>query len=181
MKPIKEMTIAELAAFVGSHLKKKGIEVVLSGGACVSIYTDNKYVSMDLDLINTRFARRGVIIKAMEEIGFKEENRYFKHPHSNFYIEFPNGPLSVGKEPVKRVDEHRLSTGLLRIISPSDCVKDRLAGYYYWGDLQCLEQALMVAGTNQVDLQEIERWSKVEGKSREFNLFRNRTGVIESN
>ena len=42
MKSIKEMTNAELAAFVESHLRKNGIDVVLSGGACVS---------MDLDLI----------------------------------------------------------------------------------------------------------------------------------
>jgi len=44
MKSIKEMTNAELAAFVESHLRKKGIDVVLSGGACVSIYSSNRYV-----------------------------------------------------------------------------------------------------------------------------------------
>ena len=52
MKPIKEMTNAELAAFVESHLRERGIEVVLSGGACVSIYSNGKYVSSDLDLID---------------------------------------------------------------------------------------------------------------------------------
>ena len=51
MKPVSGMTIGELAAFVCSHLKKKGIEVVLSGGACVSIYTMNRYTSDDLDFI----------------------------------------------------------------------------------------------------------------------------------
>lgn len=52
MKSIKIMTNAELAAFIGSHLLERGIDVVLSGGACVSIYSNGKYVSMDLDLIN---------------------------------------------------------------------------------------------------------------------------------
>jgi len=51
MKSIKKMTNAELAAFIQSHLRNKGIDVVLSGGACVSIYSSNRYVSMDLDLI----------------------------------------------------------------------------------------------------------------------------------
>ena len=45
MKPINEMTQGELAAFVYSHLQESGIDVVLSGGAAVSIYTDNQYIS----------------------------------------------------------------------------------------------------------------------------------------
>ncbi len=45
------------------------------------------------------------------------------------FVEFPPGPLAVGVEPVKQVNELKFSTGMLRIISPTDCVKDRLAGY----------------------------------------------------
>jgi hypothetical protein len=129
MKSIKDMTNAELAAFIESHLLEKGIYVVLSGGACVSIYSSNKYVSMDLDLVNVRFAKRQDIRSAIQEIGFQEEGRHFKHPDTELLIEFPPGPLAVGEEPVKKVDEHKLPTGILRIISPTDCVKDRLAGY----------------------------------------------------
>ncbi len=58
MKHIKNMTQAELAAYVQSHLQEKGITVVLSGGATVSIYSANKYVSADVDLVNTNFADR---------------------------------------------------------------------------------------------------------------------------
>jgi hypothetical protein len=48
MKSIKDMTNTELAAFIESHLLEKGIYVVLSGGACVSIYSSNKYVSISM-------------------------------------------------------------------------------------------------------------------------------------
>ncbi|MFZ5453503.1 MAG: hypothetical protein ACOZF2_16715 [Thermodesulfobacteriota bacterium] len=75
------------------------------------------------------------------------------------FLEFPPGPPSVGKEPIKEVEVLRFSTGELRIISPTDCVKDRLAAYYHWGDRQSLEQAVLVAKDNQVDLDELERWS----------------------
>ncbi|MDF1527072.1 MAG: hypothetical protein P1S59_12500 [bacterium] len=34
-----------------NHLENKGIRVVLTGGSCVSIYSNNKYQSMDLDLV----------------------------------------------------------------------------------------------------------------------------------
>ena len=60
------------------------------------------------------------------------------------------------------------STGRLRLLSPTECVKDRLAAYYHWEDRQCLEQAAMVAAENQIDLDEIERWSASEGMSAEF-------------
>ncbi len=180
MKFIKEMTNAELAAFVESHLRNKGIEVVLSGGACVSIYSSNRYVSMDIDLINTRFAKRRKIRDAMTEIDFSVEGRYFKHPETEFFIEFPGGPLSVGDEPVKEIVEYKLDTGTLRMISPTDCVKDRLAGYYYWDDLQCLEQAVLVARSTDISMEEIERWSKVEGKLEDFKSFKERiTGLVK--
>jgi hypothetical protein len=62
----------------------------------------------------------------------------------------------------------KFETGILRIISPTDCVKDRLAAYFYWDDRQCLEQGVLVAKDNEIDLDEIERWSKQEGKLGEF-------------
>jgi hypothetical protein len=168
MKSIQEMTQAEVGAFVQSHLREKGIQVVLSGGASVAIYTNGKYVSQDIDLINVYSANRRAIRQAMKEIGFNEEGRYFKHPDSRFIIEFPPGPLTVGEEPVRQVDEIKFATGILRIISPTDCVKDRLAAYYHWGDQQCLVQARLVAEVQEVDLEEIRRWSRIEGKLAEF-------------
>ena len=172
MKSIKEMTQGELAALVQSNLREKGIDVVLSGGASVSIYSSDKYVSLDLDLVNPYFAKRRELQETMQEIGFHEEGRHFKHPDTRFFIEFPPGPLAVGVEPVKQVNELEFSTGILRIISPTDCVKDRLAGYYHWDDLQCLEQAVLVAQANRIDLEEIERWSEVEGKLDEFRRIK---------
>jgi hypothetical protein len=46
------MSIGELAAFVSSHLQRYGIEVVLYGDSCVSIYTQNKYASL-IDKLKT--------------------------------------------------------------------------------------------------------------------------------
>jgi hypothetical protein len=110
----------------------------------------------------------------MSELGFEEEGRYFKHSDTEFFIEFPPGPLTVGYESVKQVIEKEFSTGRLRIISPTDCVKDRLAAYYHWADRQSLAQAQLVAKENPVDLNEIKRWSTVEGKLDEFERIKDR-------
>jgi hypothetical protein len=173
-KPIGEMSAGEVAAYIYSYLKEHDIEVVLSGGACVTIYSENKYISEDLDFIESGITPRRKLKKILGEIGFFEENRYFKHPETSFFLEFPSGPLAVGREPVKETVLLQFSTGILRIISATDCVKDRLAAYYHWGDRQSLEQAVMVFKDNAVDLGEVERWSKAEGNLAKFQVIKNR-------
>jgi hypothetical protein len=67
----------------------------------------------------------------------------------------------------------KFSTGTLRMISPTDCIKDRLAAFYHWDDRQSLEQALMVTRAQEVDLLECRSWSEREGESGKFDVFMN--------
>ena len=166
------MSRLELAAFIADEFRRTN--VVLSGGSCVSIYSTEKYVSMDLDFVNAGFAKRKAIEEAMKALGFVEENRYFRHPDSALLVEFPPGPLGVGQEPVKQINEIATSTGVVRMISPTDCVKDRPAWYYHDNDLQCLEQAVLVAAAQVIDLDEIRRWSEGEGKADAFAAIKHR-------
>ena len=172
MKAIRDMTRLELAGLVSSEFQKNHINVVLSGGSCVSIYSEEKYVSLDLDFVNAGFTKRNRIRDVMKSLGFHEQNRHFRHPDTDLLVEFPPGPLGVGEEPVKQIDELETEAGVLRIISPTDCVKDRLTWYYHDDDIECLRQAVLVAKHNAVDLKEIARWSGVEGKSDEFSHIR---------
>jgi len=176
MKQIKNMSQAELAAYIQDSLQKDGIEVVLSGGSAASFYSNNKYVSKDLDLVNTGFAKRSKIKAGMEKLGFQEQGRYFVNPETEFFAEFPAGPLSVGEEPVKEISEFKLATGTLRVVSATDCVKDRLCAFYFWNDQQGLAQAVLVAKNQNVDLKEIKRWSAAEGKEREYETFKQKLG-----
>jgi len=170
------MSQSELAAYIQDTLQADGVNVVLSGGSAVSFYSSNKYVSKDLDLINASFAKRSKIKSVMEKIGFEEKGRYFINSDTKFFVEFPDGPLSVGEEPVKEVSEFELATGTLRILSPTDCVKDRLCAFYFWNDLQGLEQAVLVAKSQNIDLKEVERWSKAEDKEQEYEIFDKKLG-----
>mgnify|MGYP006298410697 CR=1 FL=1 len=74
----------------------------------------------------------------------------------------------------RKIDEIRVPTGILKIISPTDCVKDRLAWFYHDNDTECLEQAVFVAEATDIDLAEIKRWSEAEGKSHKFAEIRER-------
>ena len=171
MKSIKEMTQAELGAYVQSHLRERGIDVVLSGGAVVAIYTSGKYVSGDLDFVNRYAIKRSTITEAMEELGFTEKGRHFEHPETEFFVEFPPGPLAIGESYAIKLHELDLDTGKLVLITPTECVKDRLAWYYHTGDKQSLLHAMLVARDQSVDLKDIGKWSEGEGKMEEFEAF----------
>jgi len=171
MKNIGEMTMEELAAFVCSELEKEGIETVLSGGSCVEIYSQGKYTSDDIDLIDRYNGGHTKIKNVMIHMGFREHNRYFVHDDTSLFIEFPRGPLGVGDAPVHNIAEREEETGILKLLTPTDCIKDRLAAYFHWDDLQSLEQALWVAEKNEFDLASVKTWAKYEKENKKFEVF----------
>jgi hypothetical protein len=174
MKKVSEMSQVELAAYVQDNLQDHNIRVVLSGGSAVSFYSSDQYVSKDLDLINANFTKRKEIKSVMTALGFHEKGRYFINIETIYSIEFPDGPLSVGDEPVKQIDTFKLPTGTLQVISATDCVKDRLCAFYFWNDRQGLAQAILVAQKQKVDLDEINRWSKAQNNEEGYKTFRDR-------
>lgn len=157
------LTIGELAAYIAEHLRSKGIETVLVGGACISIYSANEYSSFDLDFIITGSSTRQKVRAALTEINFTEENRYFINPQTPFFVEFPSGPLAIGDEPPTEISTLIFSTGNLQLLSPTDCVKDRLAAFYHWKDRQSLEQAILIGRDHAIDIADVRRWSVNEG------------------
>ena len=178
MKSVKEMSMEELAAYVCSALEKEGIETVLSGGSCVQIYSQGKYTSDDIDLIDRFNGGHTKIKQVMINLGFKEYNRYFIHKDTQLFIEFPRGPLGVGDAPVNEIALKEEDTGILKLLTPTDCIKDRLAAYYHWDDLQSLEQAVWVAEQNECDLSSIEAWSMDEKMMEKYKIFKRRVKNI---
>jgi hypothetical protein len=163
-----KIDIKGLALLVSAELKKNNISAVLVGGACVSIYSHNKYLSLDLDYISHTTLHE--LKKVMERLGFfKKSSRHFEHKECKFFVEFPPPPIAIGKEmPITKFRKIKS----LMLLTPTDCVKDRLAAYYHWNDPQSLEQALMVASAQRINLQEIEKWSKGEGSIEKFHRFK---------
>lgn len=58
MIAIREMTIGEFGAFVSSHLRASGIDIVLTGGSCVTLYSSN---DVDLDEIERWSKHEGLL------------------------------------------------------------------------------------------------------------------------
>lgn len=170
-KQIKDMDVKELGGLICDALIKKNIHVVLSGGSCVEIYSRGEYTSWDLDLINQYNEQFKKIHAVMQELGFKEHNKYFVHDETKYFVEFPSGPLGVGDAPVENIAEIDTDAGVLRLLTPTDCIKDRLAAYYHWDDEQSLQQAIWVAEQNEYNLQSIREWSIKEGSEAKYSIF----------
>ena len=173
MKNLSKLTILELAKYVADNLSDNNIEAVLVGGACVSIYSKNKYQSYDLDFVTESSLKE--VETALEKIGFNEKTgRIFRSSKTEFVIDLVAPPVSIGNEPIKEF----FSLGKLKLLTPTDCVKDRLSAYYHWKDAQSLEQAVMVARAQKtkIELKELERWSKAEGNMSKFAEFTAKLG-----
>jgi hypothetical protein len=167
-----DSTLAEVATLVCSRLDGEGIPVVLSGGAAVSIYSENEYESYDLDFIPLGLARR--VDDAMLSLGFARRQRRWVHPSNSYWVEFPAGPVAIGEEVIHEFAELRSPAGVLRILRPTECVMDRLTWYIHHADRQCLDQAVQVATRQPIDLARIERWAAGESPlgTKRFQEFR---------
>ena len=162
--------IKKLAAIISEYLQKNDIEVVLVGGACVSLYSNNKYTSYDIDLITDSPIKK--IIPVLEKLGFKNKgSRLFENPQCKFLIDFPAPPVSIGDEPLSEFNYLNTRFGTICLLTPTDCVKDRLAAYFFWNDLQSLDQAVMVAKRNKIYLPEIKKWAERLGELEKYNFF----------
>ncbi len=54
----ENITLKELAGYVSEELRKRGVETNLVGGACVTIYSENRYQSYDLDYVTYEDMRK---------------------------------------------------------------------------------------------------------------------------
>lgn len=161
--------LKELACLIYETLKKAGIDVVLVGGACVSIYSQNRYQSSDLDFVTYEELR--LIEKALEPIGFRRSGRCFVHDDCPFLLDFVNPPIAIGNESIKHFKTMKTSFGSLQLLTPTDSVKDRLVSFFHWNDEQAFEQALLVAESHTIDLDDLKQWATAEGHFDKLKKF----------
>jgi hypothetical protein len=165
MSEITEATsVKELAVIISEALEAAGITATLSGGGAVSIYSNNQYMSDDLDFVTS--ADPKILLKAITPLGFVQGSakRLYEHPRTEWLVEFPAGPLGFGERTVDQRSIELLQTefGALRVITPTLCVMDRLAAYLHWKDRQCWDQALLVCRSHLIDWDDIVNWAENE-------------------
>ena len=156
----------KLWRYVAWHLEGAGFSTTLVGGAVVAIYTEGLYRSGDLDMV-LDLHRRSDVTAALAEIGFfPDKSRYFKHPKcGHLYLEFPPGPVELGDEYPVFPAEISVEGRTLRLLSPTDCVKDRLAAYIHWKLRDRFRQSVLVCKRQKhaIDFKNPREWCEREG------------------
>ena len=154
----------ELAVLISVALSNAGIVATLSGGAAVTIYSDNAYQSVDLDFVTSEGKKQ--LSAAVSKLGFKPHNssRLYSHPDTDWLVEFPPGPLGFGDTIVDSENIPLLETqfGPLRVITPTLSIMDRLSAYWYHFDNQTWDQAIEVARRQDIDWDYVYSWAKSE-------------------
>jgi len=165
--------LATVALAVAGALRKAGIRAVLTGGACAAIHTAGGYTSEDVDFILQSTPSVQRLDEAMASVGFHRRRDQYFHAQSTFFVEFPPGPLGIGRDlavkPIsKRIGASRVA---VRTLSATDSCRDRLAAFYHWADRQSLDVAVLIALRNRVDMRRIATWSAREGATEEYRRF----------
>jgi hypothetical protein len=172
-----ESTLADVCFLVAAALEQHGITSVLTGGSAAALYAPNAYMSSDADFILERDDPLATVEIALRPLGFARHgrSRMFEHPTSRFTVEFPRGPLSVGGDYIRETTLVERGGRQLRILTRTDCIRDRLAHYYFWDDFTALNAAVGVAAQNpqDVDFDRLRTWTQREspalsGKLEEF-------------
>ncbi len=176
----KKITLEQLAAIVSKKMQEHGIDSILVGGGCVSIYSHNRYQSYDLDYVTYENMRK--VERALKEINFIKSGKHFEHQECEYYIEFVSPPVAIGNEPIQEYKYHKTPLGTIKMLTPTDSVKDRLASFYHWDDLQGLEQAINICQeiSNEVDIAKIKSWSEKEGQKTKYQIFLKRLKEISN-
>ncbi len=157
-------SLVDVAFAACTVLDSAGETAVLCGGSAAAYYVPERYQSLDVDFVLHVGAARHVVDRAMATIGYLRTEDFYRREGLPYTIEFPLGPLAVGREPVTAWRTDRRAAGLLHVLTPTDVVRDRFLHYWAWGDRSALDVALAVARAHrpEIDLAAFRAWTERE-------------------
>ena len=90
------------------------------------------------------------------------------HPDcKHLYVEFVGSALGIGDDYNITPREETVDGVCVRILSPTDCVRDRLASFVYFEARECLDQAMLVAQRQEIDFDVVREWARKEDAAME--------------
>ena len=162
-------TLEDVCFEVSTALDRHSITGVLTGGSAATVYAPNVYTSYDADFVLTSYPERQRLAQALAEIGYLPSAcpGMYEHLKTVYTLDFPAGPLSVGGDYVHETTTLERDDLHLRILTVTDCVRDRLSGFYYWDDYTSLNAAVGVAQAHRdrIDFNRLREWTERESGS----------------
>jgi len=168
----KTCTEEDLWKYVAHHLAVHGFSTILVGGAVAAIYSKGAYKSGDLDIVLENYVTEK-IPELMKKIGFeKGAGRHYLHPEcAHISVEFCSPPAAIGDDYSIKPSELKVEGQVLKIYSPTDCIRDRLSSYIHFKARECLDQAALVAKAQPFNSAKIKKWCESEGAPGAYKDF----------
>jgi hypothetical protein len=161
-KDFSKLSIKQIVARIREHLVQAGYDPVLTGRACAGVYLGKGVDAKAIDFVLKEY-EVPELADTMKAIGFERSGLYaYESKRCPLDVIFAPPPLAVGDDLVKQIDEIRVRGGRIKLLSPTDCTRQRLAMYYRWGDEDGFEEAVRMAMEYEVDMDLIKRWSAWE-------------------
>jgi hypothetical protein len=162
-------SLEDVCFAVSTALESHGTPAVLCGGSAATVYAKDAYTSFDADFVLDHDDALTDVEPALRSVGFAREgrSRIFSHSRSSFTVDFPKGPLAVGGDYVRETRVMERNNERLRIVTRTDCVRDRLAHFYHWNDYTALNAAVAVAAADlaDIDMRLLMDWTAREDPS----------------
>ena len=159
-------TLADVCFAVSAALEAHGMSSVLTGGSAAALHAPQTYTSHDADFILTADDLLGDVAIALRPTGFQRDgrSRIFVHPNSEFTLGFPKGPLAVAGDYIHETAELERGNERLRMLTRIDCIRDRLAHFYFWNDYTALNAAVGVAAQarEEIHIDVLRAWTERE-------------------
>lgn len=166
-----DSTLLDVCYAVCTTLERDGVTAVLTGGSAATFYAPEAYQSRDADFIVMKRPRIISSPSAMETLGYNERSGIYIHETNAFTVEFPPGPLAIGGDLVSAWETFERHDEQLHVLNRTDCVRDRLAGFYFYADRSSLRSAVAVARSGAIDIDCIRTWSERERELARFEDF----------
>ena len=116
-------TLKDVAFEVCTCLDRAGITAVLTGGSAATVYAPDAYQSADLDFVVQFTSGSPRPPDPLQGIGYKLEGNYYVHESNPLILEFPAGPLSVGRDLISQWTTLESRDRILHILTPTDCCR----------------------------------------------------------
>jgi hypothetical protein len=167
----KGLPIQQITARVREHLSQAGYDPVLTGRTCAAIYVGHSVRPESIDFVLKEY-EVPELAETMSKIGFKPAGLHtFASRSCPVDVVFSPPPLAVGDDLVKEVAEVKVRGGRIRLLNPTDCVRQRLSMFYRWGDRDAFAEALAISSKMKVDMDLVRRWSDWEWCAESYQEF----------
>ncbi len=167
----KKLPLRRAIAKIGDHLSSAGYHPVLIGSACAAIYAGPTVKPKSLDFVIGEY-QIDELDRTMGELGFgRISMNSYDSASSPYDVVFAPPPLAVGDDVVRETCEVKARPGIITLLNPTDCVRQRLSMFYRWGDREAFREAVLVAVRHDIDIELVRRWSEWEWCSDKFAEF----------